>query len=302
MAAVGVVIVNFNAGEHLARCVGSLAPSLANHDWQAVVVDNASADGSAGAAREAGPRVALVESGANVGFARAVNAGAGHVGGEFLLLLNPDCRLEPGVVDALVAELEAHPACGVAAPGVVDEDGTPQGNARGDPSMLTGLFGRSSRLRRWLPGARASRQNVILPSTLAPGETSIAVDWVAASCALVRRTAFDAVGGLDEGYFLYWEDADFCRRLRRAGWTTRFRPGVTVVHVGAASAREAPALAAREFHRSAYRYYRTHVAPSAWDPRRWLTAALLAGRYLVLYSSAGPRGRRTAPRKPLERR
>jgi hypothetical protein len=280
MAAIGIVIVNHNAGEHLARCVTSLPPSLVGQEWQAVVVDNASTDGSARAAREAGPQVTLVESGANVGFARAVNAGARHVGGEFLLLLNPDCRLEPGVVDALVAELDTHPACGVAAPSVVDEDGTPQGNARGDPSMLTGLFGRSSRLRRLLPGARVSRQNVVLPSTLPPGEVSVAVDWVAASCALIRRTAFDAVGGLDEGYFLYWEDADFCRRLRHAGWTTRFRPGVAVVHVGGQSAREAPALAAREFHRSAYRYYRTHVAPSPWDPRRWVARGLLWARYV----------------------
>lgn len=286
MAALAIVIVNFNAGEHLARCLASLAPSLEGHEWQAVVVDNASTDGSAAAARDADPRVKLVESGANVGFARAVNAGAHHAGGEYLLLLNPDCRLGPGVVDALVAELEAHPTCGVAAPGVVDEDGAPQGNARGDPSLLTGLFGRSSPLRRLLPGARVSRQNVILPAALPPAEVSVTVDWVAASCALVRRAAFDAVHGLDEGYFLYWEDADFCRRLRNAGWTTRFRPGTTVVHVGGQSARRAPALAAREFHRSAYRYYATHVAPFPLDPRRAIARALLGVRALVSRISA----------------
>jgi hypothetical protein len=287
MATIGVVIVNFNAGEHLARCLASLAHGLGAHDWHAVVVDNASADGSEGAALAAGERVALVRAGTNLGFATAVNQGARAVAGDALLLLNPDCRLEPGCVEPLLADLAEHPECAVVAPNVVNEDGSPQGNARGDPTLLTGLFGRSSALRRAFPGASLSRSNVILPAALAGDRPSIAVDWVAGSCLLTRREAFDAVGGLDGAFFLYWEDADYCRRLRAAGWTTRFRADARVTHVGGRSTHWAATRALYEFHRSAYRYYARHCAPSPWDPRRLVARGLLAARWLALRAVLG---------------
>jgi hypothetical protein len=286
MATIGVVIVNFNAGEHLARCLGSLPGGLGANDWHAVVVDNASADGSERAALAAGPRVSLIRAGANLGFAAAVNEGARTVAGD-LLLLNPDCRLEPGCLDPLLRDLADHPECGVVAPDVVNEDGSPQGNARGDPTLLTGLFGRSSALRRAFPGVPMSRSNVVLPSALGGDWPSVRVDWVAGSCLLARREAFDAVGGLDGGYFLYWEDADFCRRVRVAGWTIRYRADVRVIHVGGRSASAAAARALREFHRSAYRYYARHCAPSWWDPRRPAARGLLWVRWLVRRARMG---------------
>lgn len=292
MATIGIVIVNFNAGEHLARCLASLDAGLGNHDWAGVVIDNASTDGSAESACGAG-RVELVHSSENVGFARAVNRAASHVAGEYLLLVNPDCRLTAGCVDPLVDELATYPRCGVVAPNVVNESGVPDGNARGDPSVLTGIFGRSSALRRLLPPGTLSTRHVVLPSSLPPGSASTEVDWVAGSCALVRREAFEAVGGFDERYFLYWEDADLCRRLRAAGWTTRYRTDSLVTHVGGQSARRASGLATREFHRSAYLYYKTHVARSAWDPRRGAAAILLGVRQVVIRSLRTPGERHT---------
>jgi GT2 family glycosyltransferase len=101
---------------------------------------------------------------------------------------------------------------------------------------------------------------------------------VSGSCVLVRRDAFSAIGGFDERYFLYWEDADLCRRLRNAGWEIRFRPDAGVVHVGARSSRTVKPLAIRAFHRSADLYYASHVAPSRWSARRWLAAGLLLAR------------------------
>jgi GT2 family glycosyltransferase len=292
MAPLDVVIVNHNAGPHLARCLGSLAAGLAGLDWQALVVDNASTDGSDRAALDLGVRVRLHAAGGNLGFARAVNVGVRLTSAPWLLLLNPDCRLERDVIAPLVGQLEADARCAAAAPCVTDEDGTPQGNARGDPTLFTGVFGRSALLRRLLPRTRAARRNVVLPEHVPPGVASVEVDWVAGSCVLVRREAFDAVGGFDERYFLYWEDADFCRRLRAAGWTIRFLPGARVAHLGAQSARRQPALARREFHRSAYLYYRTHVAPAPWDPRRPLARLLLAARSLAL--------RLASPTSPLK--
>jgi GT2 family glycosyltransferase len=104
------------------------------------------------------------------------------------------------------------------------------------------------------------------------------IDWVMGAAMLVRHDRFDEVGGFDEGYFLYWEDADLCRRLRDRGYTTRYVPGAIVRHAGGASAKTASALATRAFHRSAYRYYATHTVPSPWHPLRWFARAALTLR------------------------
>jgi GT2 family glycosyltransferase len=119
---------------------------------------------------------------------------------------------------------------------------------------------------------------VLLPAPLPDTQPASSVDWVSGSCVLVQREAFNDIGGFDERYFLYWEDADLCRRLRNAGWTIRFRPDARVVHVGAQSSRTVKPLAIRAFHRGAFLYYATHVAPSRWSARRWLAAGLLFAR------------------------
>ena len=273
-----VVLVNYNSGEHLGRCLSALRAALAGRAWSGVVLDNASTDRSASDTAAFAPEVELVALGANLGFSRAANLGAARGDADLVLFLNPDCRVQSGFLSPLVAELEAHPRASVVAPVVVNEDGSPQGNARGDPSMLTGLFGRTTLLSRMFPSARPTGRAVVRPSALPAGSAGAEVDWVAGSCMLVRRAAFEQVGGFDERYFLYWEDADLCRRLRGAGWTIRIRADAQVVHIGALSSRTAKALAIGAFHRSAYLYYRTHVAPSPLDPRRWAAALLLAAR------------------------
>jgi N-acetylglucosaminyl-diphospho-decaprenol L-rhamnosyltransferase len=222
--------------------------------------------------------VRLVGLPTNTGFAVAANQGARTAAANVLLFINPDCLVAPGFLDPLLHELGSHPRHAAVAPCVINEDGSPQGNARGDPTMLTGLFGRSTLLSRLFPSARLTRRNVMVPVAPQERQSAASVDWVSGSCVLVRRNAFDEVGGFDERYFLYWEDADLCRRLRNAGWIIRFRPDARVVHVGARSSRTVRPLAIRAFHRSAYRYYATHVARSPWSARRWLAAGLLLTR------------------------
>ena len=141
--------------------------------------------------------------------------------------------------------------------------------------MMTGFFGRTTLLRRLFPSAPWARRNVVIPAAQEEGESAVSADWVSGSCVLVRRDAFNEVSGFDERYFLYWEDADLCRRLRQAGWSIRFRRDARVVHAGARSSRTVKPLAIRAFHRSAYLYYATHVAPSRWSPRRYAAAGLL---------------------------
>jgi len=278
---VTVIIVNYNSGPHLAECLSSLDPGLAGFNWEVVVVDNSSTDKSAAAAEEGESisdsgrrRVRVVRLPTNTGFAAAANLGAQKGAANLLLFINPDCVVSPRFLDPLVDELKTDPRRAAVAPCVCNEDGSPQGNVRGDPTMMTGLFGRSTLLSRLFPSAHLARRNVLLSES----QAAASVDWVSGSCVVVKREAFNQIGGFDERYFLYWEDADLCRRLRNAGWSIRFRPDARVVHVGARSSRTVKPLAIRAFHRSAYLYYATHVAPSRWSARRWLAAGLLLAR------------------------
>lgn len=272
-----IVIVNYESGPYLARCLSSLAAGCAPFAWDAVVVDNGSADGSERAADALAANVRLIRTGRNLGFAAAANIGVRATTAPYVLLLNPDACLTPGCLTPLVDDLERHPDCAIVAPLVVNEDGSPQGNARGDPTMMTGLFGRTSLMRRLIPRFPAVRRNVV-PVEASGG--TLDVDWVSGACCLVRRQAFENVSGFDERYFLYWEDADLCRRLRRAGGRIRFRPdrSASVIHTVGRSSAQVNALAMRAFHDSAYRYYATHVARGPLNLARWAAWALLKAR------------------------
>lgn len=265
-ATLAILIVNYNAGDHLARCLASLPDALRAFDWEAIIVDNASSDGSAAFVTQASGPVRLVQSETNLGFGTAMNRAASETRAPWLLLLNPDAVLEAGVCERLIEEFGRHPSAAVIGPGIRNEDGSVQGSARGDPSWATALFGRTSPLTRWFPSSALARRSVI-PPHLPAGETSLEVDWVSGACLLARHDAFDRVGGFDPAYFLYWEDADLCRRLRIEGFTIRYQPDTWVRHVVGGSSQSAPALATRAFYDGARRYYSRYVARNA--PQRW---------------------------------
>ena len=164
--------------------------------------------------------------------------------------------------------LGEHRKCAIAAPRLLNGDGSVQASARGEPSAWTGLFGRHGLLTRLFPASAAARRNLPAADLVQADVDSAIVDWVMGACMLIRRDRFAEVGGFDERYFLYWEDADLCRRLRARGYETRYVPGAQVVHVGAVSSGTRSSFATREFHRSAYRYYATHVVPTPWHPAR----------------------------------
>jgi N-acetylglucosaminyl-diphospho-decaprenol L-rhamnosyltransferase len=273
-----VVIVNYNAWPLAAAALGTLAAHLGGLPWEAVVIDNSAAEAMPRLAAELDGRLRVVRNARNVGFAKAANQGVAATRGRYVLLLNPDSLPLPGLVQSLVAELDASPECGAIGPEVRNPDGTPQGSARGDPNMFTALFGRSTLLTRVFPRLPSVRRNIRVASDLAAGATSMEVDWVSGACVLLRRTAFERVGGFDERYFLYWEDADLGRRLRHAGFTVRYMPSAGVSHQIGESSRTTPALAIREFHRSAYLYYTTHVAVSRFNPARPVARLLLGLR------------------------
>lgn len=268
-----VVLVSYNAGSVLREALQSLADDLAGCEWEAVVVDNASSDDSRAVAAGCSPRVRVLANQANVGFARGVNQGVAATSAPLVLIMNPDCRLVAGAFGEMKQELEREAATAIVAPRILNADGTVQGNARGDPDMLTGIFGRTALLRRLLPGLAVSRRNVVDDAD----GSARTVDWVSGACMLARRDPLAEVGGFDERYFLYWEDADLCRRLRARGYIVRYAPAATAVHQGGHSSRGVRASAVRAFHDSAYLYYATHVAPAS-PARRAVARALLMAR------------------------
>ena len=280
MSAVAVVIVNFNAGPLLADGIACVRAARGAQPWDIVVVDNASSDDSL-VALAALADVRLIRNDRNRGFGAACNQGAAASSAPWVLFLNPDCQLGPGVVERLIDEAEAFGPCVAIGPRIEDPDGTIQGSARGDPTLLAGVAGRTGWITRLRPSSRVVSRQVIWPDRLPSGASSMEVDWISGACVLIRRSAFDAVQGFDPGYFMYWEDADLCRRLRVRGGTIRYAPVVSVRHVVGQSSRHVPALALRAFHASAYRYYTRWNAPEWWDPRRVMARLVLSVRLMI---------------------
>jgi GT2 family glycosyltransferase len=185
-----------------------------------------------------------------------VNLGARQTQAAFLLLLNPDCVADEHAIARLVQYAQTRPDAGVVGPRILNTNGTVQGSARRFPGITTAVAGRSSWLTRRFPNNPLSRRN--LPSL--DGRTApLNVDWVSGACMLVRRTAFEQVGGMDERFFLYWEDADLCRRLGEKGWRTVYFPGATIVHAGGRSSIHVYRESLAAFHRSAYFLFRKHA-------------------------------------------
>jgi GT2 family glycosyltransferase len=155
--------------------------------------------------------------------------------------------------------LVEHPDVGIVGPRVLNEDGTVQASARRFPGLSTAFAGRSTWLTRRFPDNWWSRRNLPARDASAP----VAVDWVAGSCLMTRRSLFDALNGLDESFFLYWEDADYCHRAADLGWKCVYLPVVAVRHAGGRSAASSPAPAIRAFHASAFHLYEKHAGPVA---------------------------------------
>jgi len=228
----------------------------------------------------------------NIGFGGGNNQGADAARGRILALINPDCELKEESLTEPIRYLEEHADVGILGLKVVKPDGELEQSARGFPDASTGLFGRST----WL-GRLAQRSGKLGRSTIArknllvdPEKTEpYEVDWVAGTMMLIKRECWDAVGGFDEGFFMYWEDADLCYRALRAGYKTVYFPGAYVTHSPGGSTSLDPAPAIRWFHQSAYRYLTKHISPGPSLLRAFAWCALNA-RSALLTARARRRG------------
>ena len=233
-AAVAVAVVSWNTRELLAACLRSLRAEADAGRAEVWVVDNASTDGSAELVRERFPWVMLVESGENLGFGPAVNLVARRTTAPWVAPANADVELEPGALDALLATGEAHPRAGIVAPRLVLPGGETQHSVHPFPTVRVALVFNLAlhRLSRRLGDELTLEHRW--------DETRArTVDWAIAAFLLVRRDAFEAVGGFDEQDWMYAEDLDLAWRLREAGFVTRYEPRATVRHAASAAATQA---------------------------------------------------------------
>jgi len=261
-----VIVVNYNAGDHLMRCLTSVYAAAGDATLEVFVIDNASRDGSAARAKESFPGIALVQNRDNRGFAAAVNQGLRASAAPFAFVLNPDAEVSLGTLGALVKLARERPRAALLGPLIRNSDGSLYPSGRTFPSIseavghaFVGPFRPDNRFTRRYTMAGWDRT------------TEREVDWVSGSAMLLRREALDQVGMLDEGFFLYGEELDLCTRLAGRGWKVVFTPEVEVTHEGGVSTGRSRRM--NLIHsRSIYRYYRKHRAtgwrralmPFAW--------------------------------------
>ena len=254
MADVDVVVVNYDAGEHLLKCLASIETAGADARASVTVVDNASTDGSARVALESFPEVTLIASHDNLGFGSAANQGIRVGSAPWVFLLNPDAEVTRGTFSDLLRVADARPRAGVIGVLTREPDGSLYPSARRIPTLpeatghaLLGPFLHDNRFSRAYTMSDWDRTS------------EREVDWVSGSCMLLRRAALDTVSAFDPGFFMYAEDADLCTRMRGGGWQVLFTPVMEVVHDRGLSTRGSRRMI-WEHSQSIYRYFGKHYA------------------------------------------
>jgi len=240
-----IIILNWNTRALLRECLHSLHRE-AMTDNEIIVVDNASTDGSPQMVQDSFPQVKLLTNTHNLGFTIANNQGMKIAQGRYILLLNSDTLASRAALDALVQFMDNHPDVGACSPRLLRPDGTPQPYAFGKDPTPGYLFARGFNqiiLRRHLHNWGIDKP--------------LAVDWVSGACLMVRREVIEQVGGLDENIFMYFEDNDWCLRIRKAGWKVFYVPQAEITHIGGQSLNQNP-KARQAYYQSLAYFYDKH--------------------------------------------
>jgi len=256
-----IIIVNYNSTDYLLKCLESIYSCLQNIPSRVFVQDNHSED-DVDRIKDKYPQVILTKNSYNTGFSKAVNRALEEGDSPYIVLLNPDSYVLGNFFQPIIKYMDKNPDVGIVGPKILNHDGSVQGSARTFPTPLTGLFGRSSLLTRFFPNNPFSRENIL--TTQSDGKTPMEVDWVSGACMVVRRKAVDDIGLMDERFFLYWEDADWCKRMWKKGWKVVYFPKDSVVHYVGGSSTEAFLRSSFEFHTSSYKLFEKHSKVSLW--------------------------------------
>ncbi|UCF35399.1 MAG: glycosyltransferase family 2 protein [Acidobacteriota bacterium] len=264
-----VVIVSFNTKALLRECLETLYRESEGLDCEVFVVDNKSKDGSPAMVAEEFPAVRLFEPGCNLGFAAANNVAFREATGRYVVLLNSDAFLKPGALQKSIERMDANPRVGLAGGLLVGRDGSWQPSARMFPSLLNELLNISGLAAKYSKSRFFGR----FDRTFADPREAAEVDWVPGAFSIIRRSVLGEIGHFDEDFFLYYEEVDLCRRIKRAGYSIWYWPEIEVIHIGGESSRAVQHLSMSSAGsqltlwrmRSELLYYRkNHGALTAW--------------------------------------
>jgi len=283
-----IIIVNWNTRQLLADCLGSIAAHVCGLSYDVWVVDNGSTDGSVELLNTEFPSVRLIQSAVNLGFARANNLAMTQSQGQTMLLLNSDALVTPGAVQALLQVANTSPRTGIVGACLLNPDGSFQASYTNFPTLwrefliLSGL-GRQQ-YGSWYPSHDADEANG--PQI---------VDYVEGACLLVRRSALKEVGGMDEGFFMYAEEVDWCYRMQVHGWQVWYQPQAKIIHLGGASSVNRRTRREADLYQSRVRFVRKHYGDvSAFALKAMIvvfTLAKIATHGVVRFLSGNRRGR-----------
>ncbi len=264
---ISIIIVNWNTRELLRNCLAAIDKTVQGLTWEVIVVDNASQDGSVTMVRQEFPRVIILENQANRGFAAANNQALAVMNGRYALLLNTDALLTDRAVDTLFSFMESHPEAAMACGQLLHADGRRQNSIAAFPDLLT-LMTNLSLLEYLWPQRYPSKRYTF--------RSPVEIDSGIGACLIVRKTAIDAVGMLDERYFFFFEETDWAYRMRQAGWKIFHVPGAFIYHLqGQSIGRDERSRI--EFYRSRYQFFRKWRSPRGFR----LIATVIFSRLLL---------------------
>jgi GT2 family glycosyltransferase len=289
-----IAVLSWNARFFLRRCLASLFDPHDPHvleawkhaglpltsfpeervSWEAIVVDQESLDGSAEMVEADFPGATLIRQRPNLGFGGGNNVAYRHARGRYFMLLNSDTVVRPGWLTALVEYADAHPRAGLIGPRLLNPDGTLQYSCRRFPTLAAGLFRRTP--LEWLAPKNRFTEDYLMKNWdhAEPRD----VDWLSGACLMARREMVEEIGGLDERYFMYFEDVDWCLRAHKAGWEVHYVPEPVVLHEIGRSTDRRPRRMIVMHHQSAYRYFSEHSRFGKSAPGRLLLAGGLCAR------------------------
>ncbi len=273
-----ICFVTLNTLEYLEPLLASIERYTNGLQYEAIVVDNGSTDGTVEWVQHNHPEITLIDNRVNSGFTRGNNLAMALAKGDFLLLLNPDTLLTEDCFGPQITYLRENPEVGISIPKVLNADGSFQQQSRRGDARPVEVFGYFLKLGKLFPNNR--KLNGYLQSWLPEGEIS-EVKAVSGSCMFIRREVYQQIGGLDEQFFAYQEDSDYCMRARQAGWKVMYVPLSSIIHYGGeGGSKTQPYYAIFQWHRSYYLYYRKHFAREYFFLFNWFYYIVMLVRLL----------------------
>jgi len=273
MSDISICIISYNTRQLLADCLRSIQASGTHRSYEIIITDNGSTDGSLEMLQTEFPEVQVIRNISNLGYTVPMNQALRLALGRYLVQLNPDTLVQPGLFDTLADYLEANPQVGILSPKVLNRDGTLQYQCRRSAARPWDALSYMLHLDRLFPKSQHFGGYLM---TYMDANATHEAEAVSGSCMMIRRDVVEGIGYLDEAIFAYQEDAEFCFRARKAGWKVVYLPTASIIHFGGqGGSKNQPYRGVIEWHRSYFYYYRKHLAKDYFFLFNWLFYALM---------------------------